>query len=289
MKSAIIFLFLFLFSVIGTFAQTPAEQWIQYKKGCGLDPNLSMEKWREQGEPCPNKTKSVVVVPVNDPNAAIAKAEADKKAKEEAEKQARAEAEAKKKKEEEERKEKQETLVRMNGTSTQTFGLNSSSPDFDGLKSGQTNSFGLVSPPSNTSKTVTTAAGTTTTGVTNNWVDNDPNVVDARNVPSGLSKDIEKAINDIYKDSPDVCAKVKKAFQSVQIKDWEVAKVWFQAALKLDPDNKGLQNFVLSCYPKPNNAGDLIMPADTKDFNNALLKSANKNNAQKPKPAPKKN
>jgi hypothetical protein len=219
--------FLLLVSFINVYAQKDNNEWIQIKKDCGLDANLAYNTWVTQGYPC-NKAKPAVNNPLTNANTVLAaQEEAEKKAKYEAEQKAIAEAEAKKKKEEEEKreKEKQDALKRMNGSTNQSFGL-TTSPDFDGLKSGQKNSYGL------NSSSVTPS--------------NDPMVVDAQNVPSGLAKSTEKAIDDVYKDSPaGVKEKVKKAFQSIQIKDWKVAKVWFQEALKLDMDDKRLQTFVL--------------------------------------------
>ena len=73
-------------------------------------------------------------------------------------------------------------------------------------------------------------------------------IVDARNVPSGLSKVTDNAINKAYKDAPPgVSERVRKGFQAVVAKDWKVAIAWFQEALKLDPNNKGLQNFIALC------------------------------------------
>jgi hypothetical protein len=230
MRSFNILLLLFLAAFNNLSAQEPAW-WTKQKKDCGLDPKLTYEKYQSQGgSPCPNKDKPAVVAQTNDPLIVLSKQEEEeKKAKEEAEKKAREEAEAKKKKEEEEKREKdkQDAIKRLNGSSNQSFGL-TVSPDFDGLKNGQTNTYGL-----NSSSTTPS---------------NDPMVVDARNVPSGLAKDVERSIDHVYKDSPlGVSARVKKAFQSVQVKDWVVAKVWFQEALKLDPNDKKLQTFIELC------------------------------------------
>lgn len=76
----------------------------------------------------------------------------------------------------------------------------------------------------------------------------DPNVVDARNVPSGLPKTVEDALAKEYKnDPPEVTDRVRKAFQAIQTRDWKVAKAWFQDALFRDPGNKGLENLIKLC------------------------------------------
>lgn len=149
-KLVSIFTLLFLTSSISVFAQEPLW-WTQQKKDCNLSPKLTYIEWNAQGNPC-NKAKPAVNVPSNnssnDANAALrAKEEAEEKVKYEAEKKAREEAEAKKKKEEEEKrgKEKQEALNRMKGSSSQNFGINSSSSGTNGLKGEETNNFGLKS------------------------------------------------------------------------------------------------------------------------------------------------
>jgi len=59
----------------------------------------------------------------------------------------------------------------------------------------------------------------------------DPRLVDARNVPSGLSKPVENAIAGAYANSPPgVSDRVRKGFQAVADRDWKVAKAWFEEA-----------------------------------------------------------
>ncbi|MBI2399640.1 MAG: hypothetical protein HYV23_01015 [Deltaproteobacteria bacterium] len=73
----------------------------------------------------------------------------------------------------------------------------------------------------------------------------DSSVVDARNVPTGLTKALENAIATAYASAPPgVSDRVRKGFQAVMERDWKVAKAWFQDALKLDPDNAGLKRLV---------------------------------------------
>lgn len=80
----------------------------------------------------------------------------------------------------------------------------------------------------------------------------DTRVVDARNVPSGLPKDVENAIAGAYQNAPPgVSDRVRKGFQAVMESDWKVAKAWFQDALKLDPANVGLRRFVLLAGQTP--------------------------------------
>jgi len=74
----------------------------------------------------------------------------------------------------------------------------------------------------------------------------DPRIVDARNLPPAVSKDIDRAIKGAYPNaSPEVVERLKKAFTAVENRDWKVAKAWFQDALKRDPTNAGLQRFVI--------------------------------------------
>ncbi|MHB8744277.1 MAG: hypothetical protein ACYC9L_14285 [Sulfuricaulis sp.] len=73
----------------------------------------------------------------------------------------------------------------------------------------------------------------------------DPMVVDARRVPSGLPKSVDKAIVSGYSDAPPgVSDRVRKGFQAVATHDWKLARSWFQDALNHDPDNAGLKRLV---------------------------------------------
>lgn len=73
----------------------------------------------------------------------------------------------------------------------------------------------------------------------------DTSVVDARNVPSGLPKGLDNAIASAYSSAPPgVSERVRKGFQAVMVRDWKVAKAWFQDALNRDPSNVGLKRLV---------------------------------------------
>lgn len=67
----------------------------------------------------------------------------------------------------------------------------------------------------------------------------DTSVVDARNVPTGLPKSVEKAI-------PRTPAgdRVRKGFQAITERDWKVALAWFQDALNHEPGSPGLKRLV---------------------------------------------
>ncbi len=72
----------------------------------------------------------------------------------------------------------------------------------------------------------------------------DTSVVDA-NVPSGLPKALDNAIAKAYSSAPPgVSDRVRKGFQAVMLRDWKVAKAWFQDALNRDPNNAGLKRLV---------------------------------------------
>ncbi len=74
----------------------------------------------------------------------------------------------------------------------------------------------------------------------------DTRVVDARNVPSGLSKTTENAIAGAYQNAPaGVSDRVRKGFQATMDRDWNVAKAWFEDALNRDPGNAGLKRMVV--------------------------------------------
>ena len=67
----------------------------------------------------------------------------------------------------------------------------------------------------------------------------DTSVVDAPNVPSGLSKNLEDAIP--RSPSGD---RVRKGFQAIQDGDWKAALAWFQDARNQEPGNPGLGRLV---------------------------------------------
>ena len=73
----------------------------------------------------------------------------------------------------------------------------------------------------------------------------DASVVDAQSVPSGLPKALDSAIASAYADAPPgVSDRVRKGFQAVMVRDWKVAKAWFEDALNRDPGNPGLKRLV---------------------------------------------
>ena len=73
----------------------------------------------------------------------------------------------------------------------------------------------------------------------------DTKVVDARNVPSGLPRGMDDAIAGACAATPEgVCDRVRKGFQAVMTRDWNVAKAWFQDAASRDPNNAWLKDLV---------------------------------------------
>jgi hypothetical protein len=87
----------------------------------------------------------------------------------------------------------------------------------------------------------------------------DPPTVDARDVPSGLSKAVENAIANAFLDSPPgVGDRVRKGFQAVMANDWKVARAWFQDALNRDPGNANLKSFIVSVDLTPGEALDVM-------------------------------
>jgi tetratricopeptide (TPR) repeat protein len=70
----------------------------------------------------------------------------------------------------------------------------------------------------------------------------DPMVVDARNVPSGLPNNVDKAITIAYANAPTgVAERVRKGFQAVTVHDWKLAKAYFLDAANHDPSNPELR------------------------------------------------
>ena len=73
----------------------------------------------------------------------------------------------------------------------------------------------------------------------------DPMTVDARCVPSGLTKTVEDSIEKSFaKSPPGVGERVRKGFQALMTKDRDAAKLWFNDALKRDPNNEELKRLV---------------------------------------------
>ena len=69
--------------------------------------------------------------------------------------------------------------------------------------------------------------------------ESNPLLVDARNVFSGLPKEIEDSIP-----ATPAGKRVRKALEAVKDHDWQVAHAWFQDALAHDPKNPGLSRLV---------------------------------------------
>lgn len=76
-------------------------------------------------------------------------------------------------------------------------------------------------------------------------VHDDPRVVDARNVRSGLSPAVDTAIDGVFASAPPgVNDRVRKGFQAATVGDWKVAEAWFADALNRDPGNVALKNML---------------------------------------------
>jgi hypothetical protein len=79
-----------------------------------------------------------------------------------------------------------------------------------------------------------------------------PNVVDARNVPSGLPPAIERALADAFAGAvPAVTDRVRRGFQAVILRDWKLAEAWFGDALNHDPSNLELKKLIELCRYSP--------------------------------------
>lgn len=67
----------------------------------------------------------------------------------------------------------------------------------------------------------------------------------APTLPTGLPNGLDSAIANAYASAPPgVSDRVRKGFQAVMVRDWKVAKAWFQDALNRDPTNVGLKRLV---------------------------------------------
>ncbi len=91
----------------------------------------------------------------------------------------------------------------------------------------------------------------------------DPNVVDARNVPTGLPKEVENSIP-----ATPAGNGVRKGLQAIQTHDWKVALAWFQDALNKQPGDPGLERLVdLAQYTlqRQSQAITVNTPAETED------------------------
>ncbi len=73
----------------------------------------------------------------------------------------------------------------------------------------------------------------------------DSQTVDARCLPSGLSKFIDDSIEkEFAKSPPGVGERVQKGFQALMTQDRQAAKLWFEDALTRDPKNEGLRRLI---------------------------------------------
>ncbi len=147
--------------------------------------------------------------------------------------------ESDKRRQEEFNKSKQNALNEMKGISK--------SGDFDahsGLKDVSTSNSGLKDGLNDIG---TTNSGLISGNLQNNSnelktipeVNTDPMVVDTRNVPTGLPKNVENSI-------PNTPAgnRVRKGLQSIMDNDWKVALAWFQDALNHQPGDPGFKRLV---------------------------------------------
>lgn len=92
-----------------------------------------------------------------------------------------------------------------------------------------------------------------------------PMVVDACNVPSGLTKDLDTAIASAYANAPPgVSERITKGFQAVMTKDWNVARAWFQDALNRDPNNDDIKRMV-ALTDIPPLTGQPLSPVDNRN------------------------
>jgi hypothetical protein len=85
----------------------------------------------------------------------------------------------------------------------------------------------------------------------------------ARNDPSAVVPD--RILGDtaservFYNSPPGVTDRVRKGFQAVTKRDWKVARVWFQDALNLDPQNANLKSLI-AIIDEPPTSGRRITP-----------------------------
>lgn len=216
-----------------TMAGEPAW-WTQQKRNCGLPSNLAYNNWDGR---CGST-----------PSGGYRNYEAERRAQEaaaEAERQRQAEAERIERERLAEEKRKNDEFIRNRDATANTLKGSSgsalsqlkglSNTDNSGLKGsgfdsgGRSNLKGAAATPARTKPAPHI----------------DTSVVDARRVPSGLPKALDNAIATAYSSAPPgVSDRVRKGFQAVMLRDWKVAKAWFQDALNRDPNNAGLKRLV---------------------------------------------
>ena len=125
--------------------------------------------------------------------------------------------------------------------------------------------------PTNPPLQETTQGAPDPCGANNGLSFGDPNTVDARCVPSGMTRALENAIADMFKDAPEgVRERVSKGFQSVVVADWPVAKAWFQDARNRDPGNVSIARFVALCDYNIGGSSPVVSGSAAPDFDQIL-------------------
>jgi hypothetical protein len=118
--------------------------------------------------------------------------------------------------------------------------------------------------------TIVRAAGVADTGPVQYG---DPAVVDARRVPTGLPRSVEKEIPDTPAGS-----RVRKGFQAIMAHDWNAAHAWFQDALNHDKGNLGIERLIELADYSRKRAGQRLaavpQPAPVTDDGRARDKAA---------------
>ena len=121
--------------------------------------------------------------------------------------------------------------------------LPSGAPGFDGRNTG-----GSPGGGGNGGVVVSTSAASVAGSVTSPvaQASADPQVVNAANLNSGLPREVDACITEVFSSAPlGVNDRVHKGFQAVMHGDRAAAKAWFQDALNRDPNNPELQSLVL--------------------------------------------
>lgn len=254
-----------LFVFVCPFATAQSNQeWLAYKRNCGIPMGMDYASWVRQGSHCPAREAG----PSNNNNAAIdANAAAEAEAVAEAKRRRDAELEQQRIDAENQRlaeeAEKQAQFDRNKREALGQLKRAAHGDDFDsasGLK-------GAGSADSDDSSGLKTLPD----------VNTDPKLVNARNVPTGLPKSVEAEI-------PDTPAgyRVRKGFEAIQNHDWKVAMAWFQDALNHDPGNAGIQRLIdLAEYTmkranRPHTSAPPAQPMDTRSQDEAGMASLDK-------------
>jgi hypothetical protein len=99
-------------------------------------------------------------------------------------------------------------------------------------------------------------------------VNTDPMVVDARDVPSGLPKEINDAIPHTPAGESE-----RKGFEAIQTHDWKAALIWFQDGLKKERSNIHLIKLIdlaESSLKSESQNTNVILPTDDAELNDTL-------------------